>query len=41
MRLWSTRRGVTREDVEEQAGSAPPSLISPELHSILYYYYYY
>ena len=33
----SLNAGVTREDVEEPPGSAPASLISPQLHSLLYY----
>ena len=37
MNLWSMERGVTRGDVEEPPGSAASSLISPEIHSILYY----
>ena len=36
MNLWSTA-GVIRDDVDEPPGSAPSSLISPEIHSILYY----
>src|SRR5262245_65824001 len=36
MKLWSAE-GITREDVEEPPGSAPATLISPELHGILHY----
>jgi hypothetical protein len=36
MKLLSAK-GVVREDVEEAPGSAPASLISPDLHRILYY----
>src|SRR5262249_21052309 len=35
MNLWRLN-GVTRRDVEEPPGSAPPSLISPDIHGILY-----
>src|SRR5262245_16233602 len=35
MSLWRLG-GVTRRDVEEPPGSAPPSLISPDIHGILY-----
>jgi hypothetical protein len=35
MNLWRLD-GVTRRDVEEPPGSAPPSLISPDIHGILY-----
>ena len=36
MRLLSAE-GIVREDVEEPPGSAPASLIPPDLHRILYY----
>src|SRR5262249_54974152 len=36
MKLFRTE-GIVREDVEEPPGSAPASLIPPDLHRILYY----